>query len=115
MSNVTKITLHYWACWFLSPENQTSTKSMCRTRGTYLTGEEAGPKVCFAILTLTYGIGLFGFFANILNVLVLRKTLHERASVSFKTLLLTLTVFDFIACFISIMYSTLIFVIKGNF
>lgn len=115
----TNVTLHFLACYFFTFDikynatNISRPEITCMPKGSYLTGKETGPVVCTLIFAVIYSVGVFGFFANIFNIIVLRKTHQIRKRVSLKYLVISLAAFDLIACFISIIYPTLIIIIKG--
>lgn len=112
--------LHFWTCFFLDSENASYSTIfpnhtfMCFPQGKYLAGKETGKLLCIIIVVLIYIVGLFGFGTNVLNVIVLRRSLIKGTSVSMKRLLVILAVFEMCACIFSIGFSTVILIILGK-
>lgn len=118
------IPLHFWTCFFLDSDDGSyaSTKPSsyfkCRSQGKFLAGSDEsgqyyGSVACIVICVLIYLIGIFGVGSNIVNALVLQKSL-KGASESLKRLLITLAVFESFASFLSIFLGTVIIAILGN-
>ncbi|ODM88979.1 FMRFamide receptor [Orchesella cincta] len=123
--NATKIIpLYYWTCYFLDSENgfyptvKANLVFKCFAQGKFLVGHGPtghnyyGHMVCDIITVLIFIIGTFGFVTNILNVIVLRRSL--KGSSSLKTLLIILAVFELIACVFAMFFSTMVELILEN-
>lgn len=119
-TSIKSIPLHFWMCYFLDsnddgifPTQFPNLQFKCTSQGRYLTGREIGRIVSVIILVLIYIVGLFGFVTNVLNVIVLKRSL-KGASVSMKRLLIVLAGFELCACLFSIIFSTILIAIQGK-
>ncbi|CAL8141840.1 unnamed protein product [Orchesella dallaii] len=120
------ISLPYWTCFFLNSENgvypaENNTFYTCRIQMRYILDSECrirdenlhcGYWICVIATVAIALLANFGIFTNILNLLILPKSLQ---GCSVKRLMVLLAIFDLLVSVCAIPYAILLLLITGRY
>jgi len=99
--------LDYWSCFFLNSNTHTFTSLedenstfiyTCKVYGQYFTGRNYNGRVmCSVLAVLIFVLSVVGVLTNLLNILLLRKSITK--TLSFRESLIFLAVIELVLCF----------------